>query len=293
VIDFSATDDQRAFADAVRSAVARQPDAGKPDASARTWRVLADLGALTLLTKDSGGDLRDLVELMAALGAASCPGAIVMTVAAAPHLSPEEQARLATGDLRVSTAIGDQVPWRTTADVVLEIDGEDAWRVTADPIGPESDGLSGDPWTPTTLTRIEPLPDGVRFLVAAELGLAATLIGAAQPLLDRAADHARTRVQFGKPIGSFQGVAHPLAESWARLTSAAELARLVATEATRGGAVLSRARLVRAAASDAALHTAYAVHQAMGGLSFANETGIGGASTRIRQWSLLLPDTVR
>jgi alkylation response protein AidB-like acyl-CoA dehydrogenase len=291
VIDFSATDDQRAFADVARSAIRRQPDAGAADASTATWRLLAELGVLTLLTEHGGGDLRDLVVLMGALGAARCPGPIVATVAAAPHLSPEEQARLATGGLRVSIAVGDQVPWHSTADVVLEVDSQDVWRVTADPTGPESDGLSGDPWTPATLTRAERLADGVGCLVAAELGLAATLIGSAQPMLDRAADHARTRVQFGKPIGSFQGVAHPLAESWARLTSAAELARLVATEATRGAAVLHRARLVRTEASDAALRTAYAVHQAMGGLSFADETGVGAASTRIRQWSLLLPDT--
>jgi hypothetical protein len=52
----------------------------------------------------------------------------------------------------------------------------------------------------------------------------------------------------------------------------------------------ARSRLVRAEATDAALRTAYVVHQVMGGLSFAEETGIGAASTRIRQWSLLLPD---
>ena len=48
--------------------------------------------------------------------------------------------------------------------------------------------------------------------------------------------------------------------------------------------------LARAQAAAAALHTAYVVHQAMGGLSFAVETGIATISTRVRQWSLLLPD---
>jgi hypothetical protein len=30
----------------------------------------------------------------------------------------------------------------------------------------------------------------------------------------------------------------------------------------------------------------------MGGMAFASESGVGATSTRIRQWSLLLPDGI-
>jgi alkylation response protein AidB-like acyl-CoA dehydrogenase len=113
-------------------------------------------------------------------------------------------------------------------------------------------------------------------------------------LLDRGAAHARTREQFGRPIGGFQGVAHPLANAWAEVTAAGELVRLVAAEHDGGTSGPSgdpmRTRLARDRAAAAAMQTAYAVHQAFGGLSFAEETGIGVLSTRLRQWSLLLAD---
>jgi len=47
------------------------------------------------------------------------------------------------------------------------------------------------------------------------------LVGAAEGALDAALAHAATRVQFGKPIGSFQAVRHLLA--WARTDCAAAL----------------------------------------------------------------------
>ena len=42
--------------------------------------------------------------------------------------------------------------------------------------------------------------------------LAAEQVGAAQHLLDLAVEYAKTRMQFGRPIGSFQAVKHKLAD---------------------------------------------------------------------------------
>lgn len=289
MIDFSATADQDAFAEAVTAALRVDVAPGATDASPETWRDLAELGALGLLTDDGGGDLRDLVALMTALGAAGCPGSVVATVAAAAHLTDDERGDLAAGRLRASLLVGECVPWLETSNVVFELDGADLWRVACEAKGAVPT-LSREPWTLVGSRRDRRVADGGRFAIAAELGLAAALLGMAGSLLQRAADHARTRIQFGRPIGSFQGVAHPLADSWAQMTAASELVRLVATEATLGSASVDRSRLARAEAADASLVTAYRVHQAMGGLSFAEETGIGAISTRIRQWSLLLPD---
>ncbi|MDI1288338.1 MAG: acyl-CoA dehydrogenase family protein [bacterium] len=285
MIDFSTTPEQLAFADAVIAALGSR---GSDDAQAR-WNALSDLGALTLLTADGGGDLSDLVALMGAVGVDGCPGPIVATVAAAPHLSAEECEQLEAGQLRVSVAVGGFLPWPDETDIALEVDGDEVWRVSFECDPPAPHTLSREVWAPARIQRVSLLEDGPGFIVAAELGLAAAVLGTASALLEKAAQHARTRVQFGRPIGGFQGVAHQLADGWARCTAAEELVRLVATEHVMGRTSTERSRLARAEACDAALRTAYVVHQVMGGLSFAEETGVGSASTRIRQWSLLLP----
>ena len=53
-----------------------------------------------------------------------------------------------------------------------------------------------------------------RVLIAAEA------IGIGKAALKRAADYARDRVVFGRPIGQNQGIQHPLADSWAKLEAA-------------------------------------------------------------------------
>src|SRR5262249_51903088 len=64
--------------------------------------------------------------------------------------------------------------------------------------------------------------------VAAVL-FAAEAIGIAQWCVDTAADYAKVRVQFGRPIGQFQGVKHRCAEMLART----ELARAAVWDAAR------------------------------------------------------------
>jgi acyl-CoA dehydrogenase len=53
-----------------------------------------------------------------------------------------------------------------------------------------------------------------RILIAAEA------VGLGKLALDRAANYAKERIVFGRPIGQNQGVQHPLAESWMELEAA-------------------------------------------------------------------------
>jgi alkylation response protein AidB-like acyl-CoA dehydrogenase len=294
VIDFSIRPEQRALADAAGALLRSRPDRGAADATDATWHALAEFGALGLLTPTGGGQLGDVVALLDALGGGLCPGPVVASVAAGAVLSDDEARRLAAGELRVTVVAGGHVPWLATADVVLDVDRDNVWRVEAEVEDRQVETLSREPWPAARVSRVAVLRDGPRFVVAAELGLAAALLGMARTLLDRGAAHARTREQFGRPIGGFQGVAHPLANAWAEVTAAGELVRLVAAEHDGGTSGPSgdpmRTRLARDRAAAAAMQTAYAVHQAFGGLSFAEETGIGVLSTRLRQWSLLLAD---
>lgn len=57
--------------------------------------------------------------------------------------------------------------------------------------------------------------------------LSAEAVGVARQALALAAEHARTRVQFGRPVGEYQGVAHPLADAAVSM----ELARCLAHRA--------------------------------------------------------------
>jgi alkylation response protein AidB-like acyl-CoA dehydrogenase len=44
------------------------------------------------------------------------------------------------------------------------------------------------------------------------MGMAATMVGACQRILDLVLDHVRDRHQFGVPIGSFQAIQHKAAD---------------------------------------------------------------------------------
>jgi len=97
---------------------------------------------------------------------------------------------------------------------------------------------------------------------------AAVLVGVAQWLVSTAAEYAGQRVQFGKPIGSFQAVKHHLAEALVRLEFARPLVYRAAWSLDEGEPdVSSHASMAKAAASDAAnlaASTALQVHGAIG-----------------------------
>ncbi|HNQ35967.1 MAG TPA: acyl-CoA dehydrogenase [bacterium] len=71
--------------------------------------------------------------------------------------------------------------------------------------------------------------EGTGFLVAMRTfdasrpGVAAQALGIAQGALDEALQYVRTRVQFGKPIGSFQAVQHMLADMATQIEAARAL----------------------------------------------------------------------
>ena len=73
----------------------------------------------------------------------------------------------------------------------------------------------------------EPLPGGSKVLStlrrAAQVILAADMLGASQAMLDKAVSYAKERRQFGRPIGSFQAVKHLCAEMAAEIEPARSL----------------------------------------------------------------------
>ncbi len=114
-----------------------------------------------------------------------------------------------------------------------------------------------------------------RFRAAA----AAEALGVAQRALDLGLEHAKTRVQFDKPIGTYQAVSHPLAQTYTDVELARSLvywaAWCVAEEDEAGSGGGGRAPLAAAAAKAFATEAAVAACersiQAHGGIGFTWE----------------------
>ncbi|WP_207841631.1 acyl-CoA dehydrogenase family protein [Williamsia soli] len=108
-----------------------------------------------------------------------------------------------------------------------------------------------------------------RVLKLAGIGLAAEQVGGAQASLDMAVDYAKTRVQFGQPIGAFQAIKHMLADVMLEVESARSAMQvgLAAASAYEGLDLDEIAPLVQAYCSDVfelASHQNIQVHGGMG-----------------------------
>src|SRR5581483_4644271 len=117
----------------------------------------------------------------------------------------------------------------------------------------------------------EPLPgrpDRPRALAAA----AAEAVGVAQRALEWAVEHARTREQFGRRIGAYQAVSHPLAESYADVELARSLAMWAAwcVDASAAQAPLAAAA-AKSFAAEAAVAVCERAIQVHGGIGFTWE----------------------
>jgi hypothetical protein len=134
--------------------------------------------------------------------------------------------------------------------------------------GPADTGTGGG-WTTFPLG----LPAEALASLRVEVMLvhSAAMVGCAERLLQITCDHARGRVQFGVPIGSFQAVKHLLADVYTA-TVVAWNAILVATAE---GADTALAPLVaRLLSLDAALLAARAGAQVHGGVGFTAELNV-------------------
>ena len=180
-----------------------------------SWRELAELGWLGVSVPEElgGAGLGFLEEavIFEELGRALYPGPYFATVALAlPVLTPELQAQVARGEATWTLALaGDDAPDTQMADRVATLaDG----RV-----------VTSDNGTTTTLRD-----DGDAVLATvrrrALAALALEAVGIAQRALELGVEHARTREQFGRPIGSYQAVSYPLADTYVETELARSLA---------------------------------------------------------------------
>ncbi len=111
-----------------------------------------------------------------------------------------------------------------------------------------------------------------RVLDLAAVALAAEQVGGAQMCLDMSVEYAKVRVQFGRPIGSFQAIKHKCADMLLEVESAKSAAYYAGWCASELNDELpSVASLAKAYCSDAYFHAAAENIQIHGGIGFTWE----------------------
>jgi alkylation response protein AidB-like acyl-CoA dehydrogenase len=281
-----------------------------PAARTSRWAALAELGVVGLLVpEDRGGlglGLVDLVLLLEEAGRVALPEPLLETSAlTAPLLAELGSAvpggsatsaawleAIAEGDIAAAVAERSEpsapVPGADGADLlVLVTPGDDGGPeihvVQADRVAvtlvPSLDptrrlGLVG--WSPGTDTRAasdEVAAASIRRTAdRAAVASAAQLLGLTDRMITMAADYARERHQFGKPIGSFQAVKHLLAGAQVALEFARPVVYAAAWALDQGEADRPRmASTAKAYASDAATEAARVSLQVHGAIGYTWE----------------------
>ncbi|MCU1345865.1 MAG: putative acyl-CoA dehydrogenase [Acidimicrobiia bacterium] len=122
-------------------------------------------------------------------------------------------------------------------------------------------GTDGEGWT--TLSTV---------LDLAAVALAAEQVGGAQKVLEMAVEYAKVRVQFGRPIGSFQAIKHKCADMLLEVESAKSAAYYAMWCASEMNDELpSVASLAKAYCSEAYFHATAENIQIHGGIGFTWE----------------------
>lgn len=120
--------------------------------------------------------------------------------------------------------------------------------------------------------------EGLGFIVAMKTfdqsrpGVAAQAVGIAQGALDEAVAYARERVQFGKPISSFQGVQFMLADMATEIQAARALVYQTARTIDAGDKnVAKESAMCKVFASDVAMKVTINAVQVFGGYGYMKE----------------------
>jgi alkylation response protein AidB-like acyl-CoA dehydrogenase len=271
------------------------------------WRLVAgELGLVGVAVSEAnggtGGSFVDAAVVLEEAGAALFPVPLLTGVVAAVALGRGEPALAAS--LLPLVAAGERTaalviaPDLVTEDGVLRgvvhraVDGHHAdllvvasadglWVVDRDAAGIDVVGaptLDPTRWQATVSLNGVPaarLGDEAASTAAVDLyrvALAIEAVGVARHCLSSTVEYLKTRVQFGKPIGSFQALQHRVADLVVDLESAASTAYYAAWVAADSPEELPVvAPLAKAVCSDAAYRIAAETIQLHGGIGFTWE----------------------
>jgi len=272
-VDFAFTPEQDELRAQARAFLASNPEP--------SWQELAELGwtGVSVAEADGGAGLGFLEEaiLFEEMGRALTHAPFWSTVAVVlPALPPDLQGEVARGEASWTLANGPLVPDLDTATRIATVGGDSVWELegaerevlqTNDvtrPLGVVSGGSAG-----RQLASSELMPQ-LRTRSLAALAFEASGVGARA--LELAVDYVKEREQFGKPIGTYQAISHPLATTLMELELGRSLALFAAWCIAEGD---ERATIAAASAkalcADAAVAACERSIQAHGGIGFTWE----------------------
>jgi alkylation response protein AidB-like acyl-CoA dehydrogenase len=99
----------------------------------------------------------------------------------------------------------------------------------------------------------------------------AEMVGMAQVAFDMAVDYAKNRVQFGRPIGSFQAIKHKCADMVIDVDGSRFITYRAAWHLANGLEASREIAMAKAWTSDACRRVCAAAHQIHGGIGFTKE----------------------
>jgi alkylation response protein AidB-like acyl-CoA dehydrogenase len=245
------------------------------------WSMLCEqVGVAALVVPEefggAGGELADAAAVLEELGRALVPTPLLgTTLAELALLAADQPDTEALEQLAGGAAIGavvfdrDYVVNGDIADVVVAVDGtrlvrwNDVTAETATTVDPTRRLAR------VTAGSTEPIGTDPGLADTAAILLAAEQVGAAARCLELTVDYTKERVQFGRPIGSFQALKHRMADLYVAVQSA----RAVVGEAI-ASPTPTTAALARLAASEASTTVAGEAIQLHGGIAITWEHDI-------------------
>jgi alkylation response protein AidB-like acyl-CoA dehydrogenase len=290
-VDFELDADQGNIVEAIESLLARHagPEraielAAKGGYDTALEQALAEAGYLGLARDVGPLEAALLVEAVARAGG-------VVAVAAAALVAPLVAERELAGPVAlVEAASGAPARYAAQARTLLVLDGDEARIVLPEPgdVAPleSSFGFPMGRVAREAASRGESLGSGraerlrAAWRVALAVETAGTLAGALQTTLD----YVKQRRQFGRAIGSFQGVQHRLAHCAVQVAGA----RWLALESAWQGAPQEGAAIAAGYAAAAAKRIFDETHQFCGAMGFTREHELHVWSMRLQALRLEL-----
>jgi len=118
------------------------------------------------------------------------------------------------------------------------------------------------------------------------LARTAEMVGAAQRVLELAVEHAKTRVQGGRPIGGYQAIQHACADLVRDVDASRGLLYAAAWKVAEGDSAEADVAMAKAYAGEACLRVARRGHQVFGAISYCEEHPLHLFHERIQAASL-------
>ena len=276
------------------------------------WKEIEEMGLpLIAVPEDkggAGGTLGDMLAVMRLAGSHAVPVPLAETalanllVSAAGGKPATGPSTLALGELslqggRVSGKVA-LVPFAGVAERFVSIvtaGGKSTLVVVAREAAKIEDAPShaGEPYgtvtfdnPPCEFAEISPV-SAERAVELAALMRAMQMAGAADKVLATAVEYCKQRVQFGRPISTFQAIQHMLAELASHVAATIASAEAAARDADEGG-LADGGRFSIAAAksqtSEFAQRISAIAHQSMGAMGFTHEHILHHYTRRLWVW---------